>query len=292
MAAGRELAGSLCSNQSPEYHYPITRYSTSGGSIMAKQTSEQLARREMLAGMAAGALAVGLPLVEVGAAETPAKQAKLKVIVAGAHPDDPESAAGGTMARYADLGHDVVSLYLTRGEAGLKGKTHKEAADIRSAEADKACAILKVRPLFANQVDGSTEISNARYDEFRKLLAEEKPDVVFTHWPVDSHRDHRVTSMLVYDAWLNMGRKFALYYFEVDAGAQTQIFRPTHYVDITETEDRKKKACYAHTDGPGFYPQYHDLMNRFRGLECGHKYAEAFVQHYRGPEGMLPGKTG
>ena len=87
---------------------------------------------------------------------------------------------------------------------------------------------------------------------------------------------------------LKAGRKFALFYFEVDAGAQTQLFRPTHYLDITETEERKRKACYAHTDGPQFYPRYHDLMNRFRGLECGCKFAEAFVHHHRGAAGTLP----
>jgi LmbE family N-acetylglucosaminyl deacetylase len=244
-------------------------------------------RREVLAGLAAGAVAVGLPLVEVKGADAP-KRAKLKVIVAGAHPDDPESAAGGTVARYADLGHDVACLYLTRGEAGMKGKSQKEAAAIRTAEAEKACEILKARPLFAGQIDGSTEVNAARYDEFFKLMDGEKPDVVFTHWPVDSHRDHRVTSLLVYDAWLKSGKKFALFYFEVDAGAQTQLFRATHYVDITETEERKRKACYAHTDAPQFYPRYHDLMNRFRGLECGRKYAEAFVHHCAGAAGVLP----
>jgi hypothetical protein len=62
-----------------------------------------------------------------------------------------------------------------------------------------------------------------------------------------------------------MGRKFALYYFEVDAGAQTQLFRPTHYVDISDTEEGKKTACYAHTDGPSFYPRYHDLDEPLQG---------------------------
>jgi LmbE family N-acetylglucosaminyl deacetylase len=244
----------------------------------------QITRRETLAGLASAAL--GLPLAGLAADEP--KIRKLKVIVAGGHPDDPESAAGGTIARYADLGHDVVCLYLTRAEVGIKGKTPKETAALRTAEAEKACEILKARALFAGQMDGDTEVNPARYDEFFKLLSAEKPDTVFTHWPVDSHRDHRATSLLVYDAWLKLGRKFALFYFEVDAGAQTQLFRLTHYVDITETEERKRKACYAHTDGPSFYPRYHDLMNRFRGLECGCKFAEAFVQHHRGAAGVLP----
>jgi hypothetical protein len=83
---------------------------------MSKPTSRSVTRREVVAGLAAGTAVVGLPLVGIGAEHKPRK---FKVIVAGAHPDDPESAAGGTAARYADLGHDVVCLYLTRGEAGL-----------------------------------------------------------------------------------------------------------------------------------------------------------------------------
>src|SRR5215475_6104846 len=59
---------------------------------------------------------------------------KLKIIVVGGHPDDPESGCGGAIARYADAGHDVVCLYLTRGEAGIRGKSADEAAAIRTRE--------------------------------------------------------------------------------------------------------------------------------------------------------------
>src|SRR5947209_16669287 len=125
---------------------------------MTRRAAAGIGRRKALVGLAAGA-AVGLPLVEARAADAPPKKNRLKVIVAGAHPDDPESAAGGTVARYADLGHEVVCLYLTRGEVGIKGKNPKETADIRTAEAEKACEILKARPLFAGQIDGSTEVN-------------------------------------------------------------------------------------------------------------------------------------
>jgi LmbE family N-acetylglucosaminyl deacetylase len=199
-------------------------------------------------------------------------------VVAGAHPDDPESAAGGTMALLADQGHDVVALYLTRGEAGIRRKSHEEAAAIRTAEATKACQILNARPVFAGQVDGSTEINPKRYEEYRQVLLDLKPDIVLTHWPVDTHRDHRAASLLTYDAWLASKKSFALYYFEVMTGAQTQVFRPTHYVDITTVEPRKREACFAHVsqDPPHFYDQ-HAVMNQFRGMEHGCKYAEAFV---------------
>jgi N-acetylglucosamine malate deacetylase 1 len=252
---------------------------------------ERITRRNMFAqsGRLAGAMAMGLPSVGASDNGPAGADRRLKVIVAGGHPDDPESGAGGTMARYADLGHDVLALYLTRGEAGIEGKSHQEAAVIRTAECQKACEILKARPVFAGQVDGSTEISAARYDEFRRIIQAEQPDVVFTHWRIDSHRDHRAASLLAYDAWLSGGRKFSLYYFEVMTGEQTQGFLPNHYVDISVAEPRKRAACFAHKsqDPAGFYA-VHDLMNRFRGMEGGVKFAEAFVCHPQSPNQALP----
>jgi len=223
-------------------------------------------------------------LAEAGDKGTAGAEHKQKVIVVGGHPDDPESGAGGTMARYAHLGHDVVALYLTRGEAGIEGKSHQEAAAIRTAECQKACEILKARPVFAGQVDGSTEINAARYGDFRRIIQAERPDIVFTHWPIDSHRDHRAASLLTYDAWLNGGKKFSLYYFEVLTGEQSQAFLPHYYVDISDAEPRKRAACFAHAsqDPAGFY-RVHALMNQFRGMECGVKYAEAFVCHPQNP---------
>src|SRR5512146_1518262 len=174
--------------------------------------------------------AAGLPLLagQAGGESAGDKPRRWKSVVAGAHPDDPESGCGGTIAHYTDLGHEVTILYLTRGEAGIKGKSAQQAAAIRTVEAQKACAILKAKPVFAGQIDGNTELNPARYQQFREILQAEKPDIVFTQWPIDTHRDHRATSLLVYDAWLQAQRAFDLYYFEVEQGAQTQLFHPTN----------------------------------------------------------------
>jgi N-acetylglucosamine malate deacetylase 1 len=213
---------------------------------------------------------------------------KSKLVVVGGHPDDPESGCGGTMAAFAGAGAEVVALYLTRGEAGIAGKTAEEAARIRTREAGEACRILGARPVFAGQVDGATEVSQPRYAEFRKLLLAESPDIVLAHWPVDTHRDHRAASMLAYDAWLAGGRKFDFYYFEVMSGSQTQMFAPTTYVDITATEKKKRDACYSHpSQQPAEFYEHHRLMNEFRGVESRVKYAEAFVRHALSPGDRL-----
>ena len=218
-----------------------------------------------------------------------AQERKLIVVVVGGHPDDPESGCGGTMARFADAGHSVVSLYLTRGEAGIPGKNASEAAAIRTLESRAACKILGAHPVFAEQIDGATEVNPERYAAFRKLLTAEDPDVVFAHWPVDTHRDHRAASLLAYDCWLASSRRFALYYYEVMTGSQTQDFRPTDYVDITATEKRKRDACYAHaSQNPDEFYRHHVKMHEFRGLEHRVRYAEAFVHHSLSPVVRLP----
>jgi N-acetylglucosamine malate deacetylase 1 len=241
-----------------------------------------LSRRCLLAAsgglLGAGALSLATT-VAVPGGEAVAPKRKLKIVVAGAHPDDPETGCGGTIARLSDAGHEVVALYLTRGERGIEGKSLEQAARIRTAEAEKACKILGARPVFAGQIDGDTEVNQRRYADFRGLLETEPPDVVFTHWPVDTHRDHRACSHLAYDAWLGLDKRFALYYYEVYTGRQTQNFAPTDYVDIGATEPRKRSATMAHaSQGPEEVYQLHDLMNRFRGTEAGCQFAEAFIR--------------
>ena len=214
---------------------------------------------------------------------------RLKVLVAGGHPDDPESGCGGTMARYVAAGHDVVALYLTRGEAGIPGKSHDEAARIRTAESERACAILGAAPRFGGQIDGDTHLDAAAYAAMRDLFAREQPNVVLTHWPVDTHRDHRAVSLLVYDAWLGTGKSAALGYFEVLTGDQTQVFHPTDYVDITAVAQQKRNAVFAHASQlPDEWYPAHERMGRFRGMEHGCEVAEAFIRHDRGPLLRLP----
>ncbi len=213
---------------------------------------------------------------------------KLKLIVTGGHPGDPEYGCGGSIARCTDLGHDAVLLYLNRGETPGKPS---EFAGTRVTEAAKACEILKARPLYAGQVDARAVVDPAHYEAFRKILEAERPDVVFTHWPIDNHADHRAISMLVYDAWLRMEKRFALYYYEVSNGEDTVHFSPNHYVDITKTEPRKRLACYAHaSQSPDKFYTLQQQVTRFRGVESGYRQAEAYIRHVQSPESALLGE--
>ncbi len=241
-----------------------------------------ISRRSLLASSAVAPL---LAAVEYGLEQSPSR--RLKIVFTGGHPGDPECGCGGTIARYTELGHEVVLLYLNRGEGFCGRASLNECASIRTAEARKACKILNARAAFAGQYDGRAIIDNSHYDDLRRLLDAEKPDAVFTQWPIDNHRDHRAISMLTLDAWLKSGRNYAFYYYEVTE--DTMMFSPAEYVDISAVASRRRKACYAHASQQPdkWYPKQEELT-RFRGLESGHAQAESFVRHWQSKSAPLP----
>jgi LmbE family N-acetylglucosaminyl deacetylase len=221
-----------------------------------------------------------LTLSSLASPPTPAVQQPRRIVCIGGHPDDPESGCGGTLAKLEGEGHLTTIIYLTTGEAGISGKSHAEAAAIRKEEAIKACQILKAKPVFAGQIDGDTVFNNEWVYRMQQLLEEEKPDLVFTQWPIDTHRDHQVASLLTIQAWIRSPKKFPLYFYEVCAGEQTLVFRPTDYVDITATQEQKRRALFCHVsqDPESIYACGHAAMEDFRGRELGVKAAEAFVR--------------
>ena len=203
-----------------------------------------------------------------------------KIVCVGGHPDDPESGCGGTLAKLRNAGHEVTIIYLTTGEAGIPGKSFGDAAAIRKQEAINACKVLDAKPVFAGQIDGDSICNNEWVNKMQQMLTDEKPDIVFTHWPLDAHKDHQVASLLTIQSWIRAPKKFSLYFFEVCTGEQTLIFHPTDYVDITDTQEQKKKAVYCHIsqDPPGIYSCGHAAMEDFRGRELGVKAGEGFIR--------------
>lgn len=234
--------------------------------------------------LAAGLLT--LPSLLQAAPDKPS--GKRKIVVVGGHPDDPESGAGGTIPLLVKAGHEVTLMYFTNGDEGIEGKSQQEAAAIRQQECREACKILDCQPLFVNQVDGESVVNNVEMARFQKLLWSEKPDVVFAHWPIDSHKDHQLSSVLAMQSWLEAPSPFTLYFFEVCNGYQTFLFHPTEYVDISDTQQLKWKALACHKsqgiiNEQGTYTKMmydcgHPAMEDFRGKELGVRAAEAFIR--------------
>ncbi len=205
-----------------------------------------------------------------------AQRKKLRVVVVGAHPDDPESGAGGLIAKLTAAGHDVILAYTVcfRDERKIDGRPE---APVRRQEAAEAAKILKAKTKFFPYDMAKFTADEPTFKEVCSWLNEVQPDIIVTHWPLDTHPNHHVTSSLVWQCFLR-GTPWNLYFFEVMTGDQTLHFRPDLYLDIEDVREVKERALDCHqSQDPNEIWEVHEKMHRRRGAECGVRYAEAYV---------------
>jgi LmbE family N-acetylglucosaminyl deacetylase len=215
----------------------------------------------------------GLSIATAGESAGPTKT--LKIVVFGAHPDDPESGAGGLIAMLTRDGHELICAYGTsfRGTRRCFGRPE---ADVRKEEAIAACKVLGAKPKFFPYAHEKLVADQATLKDVASWLAEVKPDIVVTHWPLDTHPNHHVVSSLVWQCYERRGG-WNLYFFEVMTDQQTIGFTPELFLNIVPVRDVKKRSLDEHkSQGPEEIWQVHERMHRRRGAQCGVPYAEAF----------------
>ncbi len=212
-----------------------------------------------------------------GSAPSEAGQApkSLKVVIFGGHPDDPESGAGGLAAMLTRQGHEVILAYGTTFRGDRRFFDRPEA-EVRQAEASAACKVLGATPRFFPYAHEKLVADEATLRAISSWLDEVKPDIVVTHWPLDTHPNHHAVSSLVWQCYQRKGG-WNLYFFEVMTDQQTLAFRPDLYLDIGPVREVKHKALDQHkSQEPVAIWQAHERMHRRRGTECGVEFAEAY----------------
>jgi LmbE family N-acetylglucosaminyl deacetylase len=124
----------------------------------------------------------------------------VNIVCLGAHPDDGEVYAGGTLIKWAAAGHNVTVVSLTNGDIGHHEMCGEPLAARRAAEAQRAAALGGYTALNLGVHDGALQPTLELRHDVVKLLRTCQADVVLTHRPYDYHPDHRYTSMTVQDA--------------------------------------------------------------------------------------------
>lgn len=209
------------------------------------------------------------------AADQATEVEKLRVVVFGGHPDDPESGAGGLVACLSRAGHEVICAYGTafRGERKFFGRPETV---VRRAEATAACKVLGATPKFFDYAHEKLQADESTLAEIRSWLDEIKPDIVLTHWPLDMHPNHHVVSSLVWQCYQAQGG-WNLYFFEVMTDQQSIAFRPQLFLDIELVRSVKHESLDCHeSQSPDAIWDAHEKMHRRRGAECGVTFAEAY----------------
>lgn len=224
---------------------------------------------------------------------------QLTVLAAGAHPDDIDICCAGTLVRYVNEGHKVFISISCRGNAGTLERSADEIVKIRKGEAERSAAKIGANLIMLGFGDAELFHDKESLAVFIDLIRKTRPDVILTHprEEEDWHNDHMLTRRLIMDAsmWAthhNLWVKSeypptevtpSLFYFEISSGFRD---RPSHYVDITDTFDKKIEALKQHQSQLEFLSgifgtdtlEAVELQARLRGKQCGVKYAEAFQE--------------
>ncbi len=129
-----------------------------------------------------------------------AQDTKARVIVFGAHPDDPEIGTAGVAALWAAKGHQVKLVSCTNGDIGHWKEAGGQLYRRRKAEVERAAKLMGYTVEQMDNHDGELEPTLENRKKVTRLIREWKADIVISHRPNDYHPDHRYTGVLVQDA--------------------------------------------------------------------------------------------
>lgn len=186
-----------------------------------------------------------------------------------AHPDDQEFSIGGTLAKWAQAGCEIISVVITSGDSGSndvarEGAYKTELAALREQEQLAANAVLGVKEtIFLRYPDGELEPSLALRKDLARVIRQYKPDIVSTGNPEAwfygdeyvNHPDHRAAAQAACEAVFPSAGTRLIFPDLLAAGYEPHDVRrlyihgsdkPNTWVDISETMDIKIKALQQH----------------------------------------------
>ena len=192
-----------------------------------------------------------------------------RVMSIHAHPDDQEFTVGGTLAKWARAGSEIVTVCLTSGESGSNESTpadmtREKLVAIRQDEQRRACRMLGIQEVvFLDYGDGMLESTLAMRRDLTRVIRRFRPDAVVCGDPTVrfygnrylNHPDHRVAADVALDAvFPSAGTRF-IFPELLDEGLAphnvTRVFvhgaeKPDTFIDIAGTLPVKLAALREH----------------------------------------------
>lgn len=219
-----------------------------------------------------------------------------------AHPDDQEFSIGGTLAKWAAAGCEIISVVITSGDAGSNHPEHDSRykpvlASIREAEQLAANELLGIRTtLFLRQPDGELEPSIPLRKDITRLIRQYKPEVVLTGDPQGvfygngyiNHPDHRAAAQLALYATFPSAGSRLLFADLLEQGYEphnvSRVYihgseKPDTWVDISAQMEQKIAALKKHVSQVGEWADMEKVIRDWAaedGKEKGFACAEAY----------------
>ena len=224
----------------------------------------------------------------------------MNVLAVGAHPDDIEISCSGTLAKCIKRGDKVTVCHVANGNMGHEIISPEDLREMRIGEARKAGSLAGIEVVTLDVGDLLPNgCSIEQRDKLIELIKKVQPDFIITHSPTDYMPDHLAVQKLVFDASFGAsvphygaeGKAAVVPIFYMDNLAGMN-FLPTEYVDISDEIDLKLQMLECH-ESQLKWMRDHDHIDfadfvrtcsKFRGLQCGVPYAEAFTQELVWPK--------
>jgi LmbE family N-acetylglucosaminyl deacetylase len=191
----------------------------------------------------------------------------IKVLAVGAHPDDVEFGAGGTLLKHRASGHEIHVIVLTSGELGGSDSGEREREALRAAE------LLGASLTFCHLPDGRVPDGKQTIDAIEQVTRKFLPDVAYIHSVNDTHQDHRAAAYASRVALRDARRLYAY-----QAPSATTGFTPQRYPDITPFLKGKLDLVRAHKSQHEIRryldEDYVTATGRYWGLRAGCAFAE------------------
>ena len=205
-----------------------------------------------------------------------------KILVVGAHFDDAELGAGGSMAKWVSEGKEVYKLTLTDNVTNFHHNNANISHAKSQAESSKACSILGVKEVFDISTGVCTELNynKKQMQEIEAFILGNNIDTVVTHYLHDVQQDHVQASIISYVASRYCNN---ILMYQSNKYILPQAFYPRIFVDITKTIDLKIKALESYSEGHDRYGKLFGMTIESNKINCYTAiknndlvYAEAF----------------
>lgn len=197
------------------------------------------------------------------------------ILVLAPHTDDGELGAGGSIARWVDDGNDVYYVAFSACETIQPPERDPNVLRIECSRATEALGVKGENlSILDFEVRHFARNRQAVLDEMVRLQASLRPDLVLAPSLEDTHQDHGVVAQ---EARRAFKRTRLLGY---EAPWNNFRFDVTAFVPLEERHvERKWNALQkfrSQSDRPYMQREYVDAQARFRGVQAGVGYAEAF----------------
>lgn len=204
----------------------------------------------------------------------------MNVLAIGAHYDDIELGAGGAVARHIDEGDNVYMLVIT--DSGYTAVDGTEVRSPKTAEQEgrRAAKVLGLR--LSNLVCFNYKAKEVKYnsnliENLDRVIADNKIDLIYTHWLGDVHQDHSAIGRATLNAARHTPRVLM---YRSNWYKSVEPFDGDFFVDISDYLDIKVASIRAHESecerrGEQWIT-FVKNQNRTRGIEIGVDYAEDF----------------